>query len=137
MTTSPFVVLIHQSNLDTLFHAASVAVASAASGRATYIVLFLAALKDWMDDAEWNVRAKPLLSGTQQVPSVEFLGTSGSSPRQMLEETRPLGLKIYACSGSVELLDLSRAEVLQKVDDIIGLPALFRKIGPNASIVSY
>lgn len=69
--------------------------------------------------------------------TTEFPAIAATSPRAMLEETRPLGLKIFACSGSVELLDLSREAVLQTVDDIIGLPALFRKAGPHASIVSY
>lgn len=119
---------------DRLHHGVSLALTAAAMGRPTTVALFqgaLLALVSGRADA-------PCLDGLE--PALAAALTEGherhpTSPGGLLRDARKLGVRVYACSGSVELAGLEVEETLQHVDDVLGLTTLLRRAGEDADIV--
>lgn len=119
---------------DRLHHGLALAATAAAMGRPTTVVLFQGAL--------WA-----LVTGQADVPCLDGLPdevaaalTAGherhpAPPSRLLQDARSFGVRVYACSGSVELAGLEVADVLRIVDDVLGLPTILRRAGDDAEIV--
>lgn len=130
----PLLVQLLDPRTDRLHHGVSLALTGAAMGRPTVIALFQGALlavvtglaeAPRLDGLPADVAAR-LLEGHERFPT---------SVARLLADARRLGVRVYACSGSVELAGLEVADVLAHVDDVLGLTTILRRAGDDADIV--
>ena len=128
---SQLAIFIYTGTHQALHHALSLSVTALSFGEQTTLVLFNEGLAGWSDafklkgpgygDSPW---AANIEHGFRQlnVPSVPT----------MARECREIGrdkLRILACSGSVEVLGLDSALLIENgtVDDVVGLPTIWRR----------
>ncbi len=79
------------------------------------------------------------------IPGMTSLATSmmkkriksiGMAPiREMIKECKELGVKLYACSNTVELMGLKREQLLDEVDDIVGATTFLEMASEDAVVL--
>jgi predicted peroxiredoxin len=129
--TRPLLVQLVDPRADRLVHGVGFALAAAAVGRPVVIAFFMGALDVLVRGGLLDL---PLDGLPADVASRLADGLERHPPQlsRLLVEGRALGVRVYACSGSVELLGLTPAEVLPHVDDVVGLPTILRRAGEDA-----
>ena len=136
MTSRPILVQLVDARHDRLYQGVSFAVTAAASGRDVVVAFFLGAL-----DALVSGRLEePRFDGLEPALAerlAEGFERHPASIAQLLRDGREFGVRVYACSGSVELLGLEVRDVLEHVDDVVGLVTILRKAGDDASILVF
>ncbi len=55
--------------------------------------------------------------------------------REMLKELKELGVKLYACSNTVELMGLKREDLIDEVDDIVGATFFLQQAADDAIVL--
>jgi peroxiredoxin family protein len=132
------VIFLHSHGRDRVYQAASLALAAASLGWSCHVFLFFRALATYLDGA-WDtiaVEKEPGGADGDDIGSIElarklergFENAALPSAYAMLQKARSEGegVKVFACSASVRLLDLDPDAVRQQVDEIVGLPTMLR-----------
>ncbi len=57
------------------------------------------------------------------------------SIREMLRELKEMGVKLYACSNTVELMGLKREDLIEEVDDIVGATFFLQQAAEDAIVL--
>ncbi len=55
--------------------------------------------------------------------------------REMLKELKEMGVKLYACSNTVELMGLKREDLIEEVDDIVGATFFLQQAAEDAIVL--
>jgi len=131
-------IFLHSHGHDRVYQAASLALAAASLGWSCHIFLFFQALATYVDGG-WDAIAfeeKQAETSGDDARSKDlarrlergFENAALPSVYEMIERARREegGVRIYACSASVRLLELDPGAVRGKVDEIVGLPTMLR-----------
>ena len=122
-----FFILSHSGSYDRLYQAVTIAVTAASLGDNVYVVLFFDALKKFV---EGNMDKEDLSEdmGKEKEKVYKRMKTMNPlSMQEMIDTVKPLGsLKFIACSANVEFMGLEKNRVVEKVDEIIGLPTILK-----------
>jgi peroxiredoxin family protein len=131
-------IFLHSHGHDRVYQAVSLSLAAASLGWSCHVFLFFQALATYLDGSWDTIAFEEGPAGTDgdDAGSKEiarrlergFETAAGPSVYDMLEKARGEGggVKIYACSASVKLLELDPGAVHGKVDEIVGLPTMLR-----------
>ncbi len=127
-------ILLHGGSYDRVTNALSLAIVALSMGMEAHILLTYEGLQRFvrghLEDAEGTDAA---LFGLMQrgVDSGRF-HTIG----EKLQAARELGLKLYACTTAMATLGVERQDLVDEVDEIMGL-ATFMNLAKEASINWY
>lgn len=112
-------IFLHSGSYDRIYQALSIAMIAQAQERDVHIFCSFDALKKLVKGAR-NVKQGNL----EPIP-------------KLLKKAKELGkLKIYACAGSMAILNISRDELIKEVDKSMGLTA-FLNLVYDAQLVLY
>lgn len=128
-------IILHSGSYDRVSYALSIATVGLAIGMEAHILLTYGGLRrfvkghleDIEEETDSQLRgfiSKGLASGGIQ--SIEH----------QLEDARKLGLKLYACANAMASLNIARNELMEEVDEVIGL-VTFMKFARAATINWY
>lgn len=128
-------IILHSGSYDRVSYALSLAITGLAIGMEAHILLTYGGLKrfvkghleDIEDETDSQLKgyiAKGVASGGIQ--SIEA----------QLEDARKLGLKLYACASAMANLNIARNELVEEIDEVIGL-VTFLKFARTATINWY
>ncbi len=123
-------IIVHSGAYDRIYQAAAIALTSVAMGKEVLFFLLFWSLKKFaegrLDEKDASEERGSL--GRETLRRMEEL----KAPRitEMLREGREAGLlKIYACSASLQFLNVRHEELAARVDDVVGLPTMVKWIG--------
>lgn len=128
-------IVLHSGSYDRVSYAMSLATVALAMGSEVHILLTYGGLKrftrghleDLGDETPGELRRRLGLA----------LGSGGIvTLEQAVVDAKRLGLKLYACANAMATLDLTRDELVDAVDESIGL-VRFVKIARTATINWY
>ena len=113
--------IIQNGGYEPAFSATSMGITAAAMGDEVYFVFAFDALKQ-------------LARGTFGMPNTEreisesarARGLNVPPPSKLLEEARSMGAKLAACDTQVKICGLGADELKDKVDEVLGMAALWR-----------
>lgn len=112
-------IFLHSGSYDRIYHALSIAMIAQAQEKGVHIFCSFDALKKFKKGAQGIKKG-----GLEPLP-------------KLIKEAKELGrLKIYACAGSMSLLNISRDELIEEVDRSMGLTA-FLNLAYDAQLVLY
>ncbi|MBI4287499.1 MAG: DsrE/DsrF/DrsH-like family protein [Chloroflexi bacterium] len=128
-------IVLHSGSYDRASYALSLATVGLAIGMEAHVLLVYGGLgrfvkghlEDMEDETEADVKgfiAKGLRSGGIQ------------SLEAQLKDARRLGLKIYACAGSMANMNIARQDLREEVDEVMGL-VTFLKFARTAAVNYY
>jgi len=123
----PLVIFAHSDGFDKLYQVSSIALTATVSGRPVAVVLFFWALRAVVrgetDELIFNA-CSPQASDTAK----EKISTSNHpKPSEMLGMARESGrLKLFACSASMQFMDLELEDTRTAVDEVVGLSTILR-----------
>src|SRR4051812_47941979 len=107
-------VFLHSGDYDRVHQGLSIAAAAAASGREVDVFFFWWALERLVEDRLDTPGLREDVSDrfeTKQIPTL----------RQLLSHLRELGgTRLYACSGSIEIVGADREKLGRCVDQVVG-----------------
>jgi peroxiredoxin family protein len=131
--SSPLVIFLHSDSYDRVYQAVNMILTAASAGRKCYLFLFYHALGAYMS-GEWdNLKVAPsagrCTDNFEEAPpwaqtlKQSFEVANTPSLYEMLARAKETGgeVALYACSNSVQYLDLDPADVKGRVDEIVGL----------------
>ena len=124
------VFFVQGASFEAAFQVATMGITAAAMGDEVYLVFAWDALRH-------------LARGTFGAPQTDrerFEATRAEalklpSPSRMLEEARGLGAKLVACDSTVKVCGFDPAELSGVLDEVMGLPAIWR-LTEGARVVS-
>lgn len=118
---SPIAIFLHSGDYDRLHQALAIAVTAASAGRPVEIFFFWWALARLVDD---RLDAPDL----PEPIADRFERRRIPTPRQLLGQLRELGgCRLFACSGSVEILGADRERLAVCVDQVIGWSTILQR----------
>lgn len=127
-------IILHSGDYDRVSYALNLAMASLATGMEAHMLLTYGGLERFV---------KGHLDGTEGLlPELEEkikkgLKSGGIAPiSSQLKDARRLGLKLYACANAMGILNISRDQLLDDVDQVVGL-VTFLQFARGASINLY
>lgn len=124
-------VLANGGSWDARYQVSALAASAAAVGDRVEVVLFNAALTDWVEGSWDRLDPAPPLTA-ERIEEVGF-----PSLTDMLEQARETGnLSLYGCSASARLLGLDPARVQERVDAVAGWQTFTRKIARADRVVT-
>jgi peroxiredoxin family protein len=130
-------VFLHDARFDRVYQAVSLVATASRLGRRAYLCLFYDALAayvqgSWDDPGtltgdEWD--ALPWRGAMAR----GFDALDAPSPTEMLNDARLAGnVTLFACSTSVRVLGIEPAELMPRVDAIVGLATMLEAAGDDA-----
>ena len=128
-------VILHSGAYDRASYALSIALVALASGMEVHMLLTFEGLRRF-------TRGHLTAVGEETSPGVRAniergLASGGiQSLETQLADAKKLGLKLYACPNAMAALNISLSEVLDEVDNIMGLAA-FLEIARTTSVNWY
>ena len=121
MGTERVLLLCERGGFAPLHQAASAAASALASGGRVDLVLFHGALARVLDDLVDEI--EPEIAHAESYR--EALGSGRvAAVSEVLGGAREAGLGLYACSASAALLGREPAELLSRVDEVVGWPTI-------------
>ncbi len=128
-------IVLHSGSYDRASYALSLAIVALAIGRPVYILLTYGGLlrftRRHLEDMDEDTPAaigEALERG---------LARGGIVPlAESLANAKRLGLKLYACANAMAVLNISRDELIDEVDEVVGL-VTFMKFAHGAAINWY
>jgi len=138
----PLVVFLHSDSYDRVYQCVNILLTASSMGRTCYLFLFYGALGSLVagawDDEAWSGYGE---DAEAQRPWARTLArrfelSDTPSPRAVLDRARsePGGVKVLACSNSVQLLGLEPAAVKRSVDEIVGLSTMLEISGGDCQV---
>lgn len=121
-------IFAHSGTYDKLYQVVTIAVTAASMGRDVYIFLFFWALKSFVKDGGLDaMNFPPEYGGEGPALGQRMKRLNPTSLQDMLNEVKKLGrIKVYACSANVKYMGLDDERVREKVDEVVGLPAILQ-----------
>lgn len=144
---NPLVIYLHSDSYDRVYQAINMILTAASAGRKCYLFLFYHALGAYMS-GEWDdLKIAPSTGrhtdNSEEIPpwmrtlkrSFEVANTP--SLYEMLARAKESDgeVVVYACSNSVQRLDLDPAAVKGRVDEIVGLAAMLEISSQSNQVV--
>ncbi|MFQ5874306.1 MAG: DsrE/DsrF/DrsH-like family protein [Dehalococcoidia bacterium] len=128
------IIILHSGSYDRVSYAMSLATICLAMGMEAHILLTYGGLrrfvKGHLEDLEGT---DSQLTGVFQ----RGLASGGiQSIEALVADARKLGLKIYACANAMANMSIARHELVEEVDQVMGLAA-FVQLAENASVNWY
>ncbi len=128
-------IILHSSAYDRASYALSLAMTALAMEAEVYMLLTYGGLRRFTKGhlgslgEETDAELRDVIS--------RGLKTGGVKPlEEQLAEARKLGLKLYACSGTMAQMNIARPELSQEVDEVMGL-STFLNLALKAAINWY
>jgi predicted peroxiredoxin len=125
------VFFVSQANFEAAYQAASLGITAAAMGDEVYFVFAFDALRAYARDAFGKPHTE-----REAAESARADGLGVPAPWRMLAEARELGAKIVVCDTTMKMCGLAHADVDAKVDEVMGLAAIWR-LTQNARTLSF
>lgn len=128
-------IILHSGSYDRVSYALSLAIVGLAIGMESHILLTYGGLKRFVKghlediEEETDNQLKGFISKGLASGGVQNI-------EHQLEDARKLGLKLYACANAMSTLNISRSELMDEVDEVIGL-VTFLKFARTATINWY
>lgn len=121
-------IILHSGSFDRLYHSFSIALAALALGRDVRIFISYWALEyvRKKDFATFNLDQE----GRDHIQILEDNLRKGHIHKisELISETKLMGAKLYACTGSMGLLNISRDELIDEVDMSMGITTFLTEI---------
>lgn len=118
-------IILHSGSYDRASYALSLATASLALGMEVHILLTYGGLRRFvrghLEDMEEETES--------QVKGFVARGLSTGGIRSLealLADARKLGIKLYACANAMSNMNISRQELMEEVDEVMGLVTFLR-----------
>ena len=127
--------ILHSQDYDRASYALSIALVALSSGKDVHILLTFGGLRRFIKDNIDKI-------GDETSPDI------GNSLKQMLQagifqpittqlaNAKEMGLKLYACPNAMAALNIGLADIVDEVDEVMGLAA-FMNIARSASVSWY
>lgn len=115
------VFFVQRGTFEPAYQTASMAVTAAAMGDEVYVVFAFDALRQWVRGGFGQPHTDKESAEVARAEGLNVL-----APVKMLAEARHLGAKLVACDTTVKLCGLSAAEVSGVLDEVMGLPTIWR-----------
>lgn len=142
----PLVVFLHSDSYDRVYQSVNILLTASSMGRQCYLFLFYHALGSLVAGAWDDMPPSGWLGygadADAQSPWARTLTrrfelSDAPSPRAVLERARsePGGVKVLACSNSVQLLGLEPVAVKRSVDEIVGLSTMLEISGGDCQVL--
>ncbi len=114
-------IVLHSGSFDRLYHSFSIALAALALGREVKFFITYWALEYLRkkDPATFNLDQE----GEAHIRILEDNIRKGHIHKvsELISETKLMGAKLYACTGSMGMLNISRDELIDDVDMSMGI----------------
>lgn len=127
--------ILHSGAYDRASYALSIAMVALAMGMEVHLLVTWGGLKRFVRDqadalGEETTREfrEPLEKGLVKGSLQPF--------RESLQEAKKLGLKVYACVNAMAILSITRDELIEEVDQVVGL-ATFLELARDAALSLY
>lgn len=116
-------IIFHSGSYDRLHHGLSLAMAAAASGRDVKLFFTYWALEYMRKDTSDRMRLDSEAKEHREV--LERNWKQGHLPKvsKLISEAKALGVKFYACTNSMGLLNITRDELIPEMDRSMGIVA--------------
>ncbi len=123
----PLVLFAHSDGFDKLYQVSSIALTAAVSGRPVAVVLFFWALRAVVrgeaDELVFNACSPHAMRDAREKIAI----SNNPRPSEMLSMARESGrLKLFACSASMQFMDLELEDTRAAVDEVVGLSTILR-----------
>jgi peroxiredoxin family protein len=116
-------IILHSGSYDRLHHGFSLALAASASGREVKLFFTYWALEHMRRDASDKMRLDGEAREHREILDKNWKGGHLSNVPRLISEAKTLGVKFYACTNSMGLLDISRNELIPEIDSCMGIVA--------------
>lgn len=121
-------IIFHSGSYDRLHNGLSLAMAAAASGRDVKLFFTYWALEYMRKDTPDRMRLDSEAKEHREI--LDKNRKRGHLPQisKLISETKALGIKLYACTNSMGLLNISRDELIPEMDRSMGIVAFLAEI---------
>jgi peroxiredoxin family protein len=117
-------VFLHSGEYDRVHQGLSIAVSGASAGRSVEVYFFWWALERLIRD---DLDAPDFGPGREEL-SQDFVDRGFPTLRQLLEAARSSGrVRLFACSGSLGILDETPAAIATRIDELVGWSAILER----------
>ncbi len=128
-------IIVHSGSYDRVYYALSISLVSLAMGMDVNVLFTYSALKRLVKE-----RTDIVGDETDRELRIVFEKglTKGSiqSITTQLRDAKRMGLKIYACVAAMATLNITREELIEEVDEVVGLAA-FLDLARNSALTLY
>lgn len=128
-------IILHSAAYDRASYALTLALVALATGMEAHMLLTHGGLRRFSQGRLEEMGEETAPQARKDMEFALMAGAVNSLERQ-LADAKELGLKLYACSGAMAILNLRRDDLLPEVDDTIGL-ASFLELARAASVNWY
>jgi peroxiredoxin family protein len=115
------VFFLQSATYEPAYQAASMGITSAAMGDEVYFVLAFDSLRSLMRESFGLPHSE-----REMAESARAEGLGVPTPARMLSEARAMGAKLVACDTTVRICGLSRDDLGERIDEIMGLASIWR-----------
>ena len=115
------VIFVQHGTYEPAYQVASLAITAAAMGDEVYVVVAFEALRGLIKGSFGEAHTEK-----ERAESARGDGLGVPAPKKMLAEARALGAKLVACDTTVKLCGFGTDEAKRVLDDIMGLPSIWR-----------
>lgn len=125
------VFFVQHGTYEPAYQVASLAITAAAMGDEVYVVFAFEALRNVIKGTFGEAHTE-----RERAESARADGLGVPAPKKMLQEARGLGAKLVACDTTVKLCGFGSDEAKKALDDIMGLPSIWR-LTVGARVLTY
>ncbi len=127
-------IILHSGSFDRLYHSFSIALAALALGREVKFFITYWALEYMKkkEPATFNLDQE----GQAHISILECNIRKGHLHKisELISEARLMGVKLYACTGSMGMLNISRDELIDDVDMSMGITTFLTEVSGDQLI---
>lgn len=127
-------IILHSGDYDRVSYALNLAMASLASGFKVHMLLTYGGLERFVRGQIDNTEGIPPGLKAKLIKGLKSGGIPSISAQ--LYDARRLGLRLYACANAMGILNISKDQLPDEVDEVIGL-VTFLQFAGNASVNWY
>ena len=132
--TKKMAIIVHSGTLDKLYPVFMLASSAGAIDLETHLFFTFWGLDAVKKGGLENVKLPGVMRLGTGMMKNKIKGIGVPSLRELLKMTRSMGVtKIYACSTTMEMMDVKKEELIPEVDDIVGA-TVFLDIALDADI---
>ncbi|MBW7995654.1 MAG: hypothetical protein FVQ81_03565 [Candidatus Glassbacteria bacterium] len=123
----PLVIFAHSDGFDKLYQVASIALTAAVSGKPVVVVLFFWALRAVVGGTADEPVFSACAPGAAEAARRKIATSNNPKPSEMLLMARESGrLKLFACSASMQFMDLELEDTRAAVNEVVGMSTILR-----------
>ncbi len=123
-------IVLHSGAYDRIYQASAIALTAVAMGKEVMLFLLFWSLKKFAE-GRLDERDESGEYGEWERETFQRMAQlKAPQVTEMLQQGRELGLlKIYACSASLQFLNVQHEALKSQVDDVVGLPMIVKWMG--------